>query len=225
MLALVGCGRVAFDELAPPAVDAPGDPSLRLHFSFDASDLLADSSGYRHDGTCTSCPLAVGGRVGSGAAAFTPGQCIHVADALDLRPDAFTLSAWATAAGKQNGSVFWRAYNGATSQNDAFGIGFSLTQDAYLINAAGAGVTNPPTPVGWHHYAASFDGANLTSYFDGVMVGGPASGGALYGNDELTMGCQIDFGGEVYLLAGSIDDVRFYDRALSASEISDLYNI
>jgi len=229
VLVLVGCGRANFDELGDAAIDvsidAPADPSLRLYFTFDTPDLLADSSGYHHDGTCTSCPMSMGGRVGAGAAAFSPGECIHIADAADLRPAAFTLAAWANAAGEQNGTAFWRAYNGATTVNDSFGIGFNTSLNGWDVNVGGTGINASGTPVGWHHYAVSFDGSTFVAYFDGATFGAPTAAGAPYANDELTIGCQIDIGVEVFQLSGSVDEVRFYDRALPAGEISGLFNM
>lgn len=223
MLLLVACGRGNFQECGSAGDAATGPQAgLRVLLAFDSDGLLVDHSGNHHDATCSgNCPLAIGGHVGDGAAAFDGTSCLYVADAPDLRPSAFTFAAWAL-----NGpptptlySVMWRAYNGATTDNDAFGIGLDQTRPAWVITVAGVGPMGP-IPVGWHHYAGVFDGATITAYLDGAVVGSPMASGALYGPDPITIGCQIDNGADSHWMSGSIDDVRFYDRVLAADEVA-----
>ena len=100
----------------------------------------------------------------------------------------------------------------------------------FRLNTGGTWQTltypNPGSITGWHQYAATFDGGTMSLYVDGALaasqiidssigsVSGPlylAYNGA-YGND--TAG----------YLKGSLDEVRFYDANLSASQIATLYS-
>jgi hypothetical protein len=79
-----------------------------------------------------------------------------------------------------------------------------------------------PYQSGWHHYAGVFDGTTFVVDVDGAPAGEDDSGPPDYSVDDMTVGCQIDFGNEVIYLTGAIDDVRFYARALAADEVSPL---
>ncbi len=71
----------------------------------------------------------------------------------------------------------------------------------------------------WHYLVAGRSGSNLFTYEDGVLGEQiPASTGSLQKDAPLKIG-----GGFGNDFNGSIDDVRIYNRALSAAEISDLY--
>jgi hypothetical protein len=97
---LAACGRLDFAPYDVP--DAPpDDSSLHVHLTFD-DGTFHDSSGYGHDATCGgACSTPIGGHVGAGAMAFDGTQCLHIADAIDLRPPAFTFAAWATSRFRQ----------------------------------------------------------------------------------------------------------------------------
>jgi hypothetical protein len=71
----------------------------------------------------------------------------------------------------------------------------------------------------WHHYLVSRDGLKITLYVDGVSKGE----NSLQANVALTVD-EIGSLGESVYWDGSIDDVRVYNRALSASEITRLYD-
>jgi hypothetical protein len=76
-----------------------------------------------------------------------------------------------------------------------------------------------PPAAGWHHFAYSYDGTTHRLYIDGTMRAmstvaadnGPASNARLGSNFN---------GTEPY--TGLLDEVRVYDRALSAAEIASL---
>jgi hypothetical protein len=76
-------------------------------------------------------------------------------------------------------------------------------------------------PQTWYNIALTWDGAYYTVYVDGIAkASGQYSG-------LTAMDTYADIGNDgnnrLYALNGYVDDVRFYDRALSAVEISDQY--
>jgi hypothetical protein len=84
-----------------------------------------------------------------------------------------------------------------------------------------------PSASAWHEYALvmnSTSTANFAAYIDGapVTITSCANGGGTnLGNYTLYM---MSRAASSLFNAGKLDDVRIYNRALSASEISSLYN-
>jgi hypothetical protein len=85
------------------------------------------------------------------------------------------------------------------------------------------------TPGDWHHFACVYDGANLTAYTDGVVstlvfpTRAPLNtGGTLpirigqAGGDPLGVG--------TFPVAGAVDNVRIWNRALTIDEIAKFAN-
>jgi hypothetical protein len=93
---------------------------------------------------------------------------------------------------------------------------------------------------GWHYYGITWDGTSFKGYFDGSAISATSQAGIpalVLGGDSwahwIAIGCmthdgtpQID--GDGYpnngWIDGGIDDIRIYNRALSASEILGLYH-
>lgn len=75
----------------------------------------------------------------------------------------------------------------------------------------------------WHHFAATWDGANMQLYYDGVVVGSPTplTGVLLSGNTKTSigMGAQNQF-----FLHGNMSEVALYNVGLTATQISNIYN-
>lgn len=83
----------------------------------------------------------------------------------------------------------------------------------------------------WQHVMATYDGAYVRLYLDGVQVGTPAAltGNVRDQNAAVCLGSTADsattcnYAGN-FKLNGALDDVRLYNRALSAAEVKQLYN-
>ncbi len=83
--------------------------------------------------------------------------------------------------------------------------------------------TTPQTGT-WYHIVGTWDGATMTTYVDGVSRATLAMTGSLpSGTPNFQIG-RMGAPGYEYQFDGAIRDVRVYNRALSASEVSDLYN-
>jgi len=84
------------------------------------------------------------------------------------------------------------------------------------------------SPVGgqgvWQHAVVVYNGSNILIYINGALTA--TSTPAISGNIQNTGG-SLKIGAELSddlsKFSGSIDDVRFYNRALSATEIEDLH--
>ncbi len=82
--------------------------------------------------------------------------------------------------------------------------------------------TEPIDP-GWHHLAASYDGAKLHLYLDGEPSGERTiePSGISQSRYEIFVGTD-QYAPEPIFTHGVIDDLRIYDRALGAAEIEAL---
>ena len=78
----------------------------------------------------------------------------------------------------------------------------------------------------WTHVAYTYDGATQTIYSNAVQVWSTATSGNVFDGDganaELCIGAKAVFHNEPSI--SKMDDVRIYDRALTPSEISLIYN-
>jgi hypothetical protein len=231
LLVLSACGRVAFDPLrldaeggtddATTTADARTD-GLLLYFAFDAAALLHDSASGR-DATCASCPTAVGGPgPGSEAAHFDGTNCLYV-PAADIQPSAFTFAAWELRDATTTATIFGRPTNGATGLENSFEIYTISGGSSVYVVASQSTLQADPGALGWHHIAGVFAGGTLTSYVDGVMANeNTGIVPVVYGNDQVMIGCDIDAGSQRAEFAGSIDEVKLFDHALTAGEVAAL---
>jgi hypothetical protein len=74
----------------------------------------------------------------------------------------------------------------------------------------------------WHSIVGLYDGSNITIFKDGILIGSKSQTGYIQvlGGGKLSIGSWSD---RYEFFNGHIDDVRIYNRALSASEIQQLY--
>ena len=78
----------------------------------------------------------------------------------------------------------------------------------------------------WHHYVMTVDSNDFIFYIDGIEVDRAANnqvGNYVTSIDNIYIGRIHSNGEDKGFFNGSIDDVRIYDRALSAQEIEELY--
>ena len=88
---------------------------------------------------------------------------------------------------------------------------------ATTTDRAVRGTTSLPINT-WSHIATTYDGANQRFYVNGVLVGTtPGTGSITVSNGAIRIGGDASSTGEFF--HGLIDEVRLYNRALSAAEI------
>ncbi len=74
------------------------------------------------------------------------------------------------------------------------------------------------TPGSWYHIAGSYDGSEVVLYVNGMAVASvPRSGLIATNSTALYLGNRAD---AARAFDGSLDEVRIWDRALSAAEIA-----
>jgi hypothetical protein len=80
----------------------------------------------------------------------------------------------------------------------------------------------------WHHIAATYDGATVKIYFDGTLdASGAAAGDVGDNSGSLTFAHNAVRGAQESVnngyFTGALDEIRWYNRALSAAEITALH--
>ncbi|MEX0676880.1 MAG: LamG-like jellyroll fold domain-containing protein [Pirellulales bacterium] len=191
-------------------------------YSFNAGGgtAVADASGTGNNGTTANTTWSTAGRYGNALSFNGTSARVTIPDAasLDLTTG-MTLEAWVRPSAVTNK---WRdvIYKGndvyyleATSSNGRKPAGGGIIGSSNL-EAFGTTALAVNT---WTHLAATYDGSNLRLFVNGAQVSSKVRAGSLQtSNNPLQIGGDSIFG---QYFAGLIDEVRIYNRALSASAI------
>jgi hypothetical protein len=204
----------------------PGS-SLVAYYTFDDCTAI-DSSGSGKNGTVIGADC-VTGKIGPHALGFDGTNDYVLASLATPKTDGVTLAAW----------VFWTGgntsmsnplivYNGKDGA-DGFGIhisngscGYGNKLVAHFASVSCQAVTSTYTvpPNTWTHVALTHDASTWTLFANGVPVGtGSGSPPPKVPTTRTAIGGSVG----ADRLAGRVDDVRIYERALSANEVQQLF--
>ena len=114
---------------------------------------------------------------------------------------------------EQPNAEIYNLYANATSNTPVVYV-VAASQPGVPLGAAG---TSQLPLNAWTHVAATYDNTTLRLYVNGVQVGSRAVSGALVTSTGVLRIGGNSMWGEFF--AGRIDEVRIYNRALSAGEI------
>ena len=204
--------------------NAPPPPTgLVLAYSFDqgSGTSVPDASGKGNAGTLTSTSWSTGGKYGGALSFNGSSSWVTAADnaTLDLT-NGMTLEGWVnpTAAGttwrtlliKQNTNAL--VYSLYANTDTARPSGHVFTSTEFDTRGTAALALNA-----WSFLSATYDGATLRLYVNGTQVSSKAVTGSMPNSTGVLRIGGNSVWGEYF--AGLIDNVRVYNRALSASEI------
>ena len=122
--------------------------------------------------------------------------------------------------GSVNGYELSLASTGSSWPNKPF-VRFNqvASNDTYRVNATSLF----PTDGTWMHVAATYDGTTIRLYINGIEEGSMAASIPILTNNlPLSIGAQSDGTAASRFFQGTLDQVRVYNRALSAEEIAGL---
>lgn len=135
-----------------------------------------------------------------------------------------SLSAWAMTTTTAAGYRWIVAYGTAANKQSRF-LGINGT--TFYVGGYGTTATEDVIYSGvplntWFHMVGTYDGTNVKMYIDGILV---ASGDRVWNTVESVarIGQQTNTANEFW--QGEIQDVRIYNRALSAEEVKIQYEL
>lgn len=201
---------------------------LLAHYPLDGD--ASEASGKKGQFTAGS-PTFVPGRLGQ-AADFDGQRFIDAGDVADFGfYDHFTLSAWVYPRDKGDGTILARMTD--TARAEGYGVRMKAGKvqvnlvKRWLDDAIRVETESRLTPDRWHHVAVTYDGSRLARGVQVYLDGQPAKLRVLLDDlnqsfrskEPLRIGSD---GGSDSRFHGAIDEVRIYQRDLSADEVAVL---
>jgi hypothetical protein len=211
---------VVLAGLAGPATAQGGGLVAAYGFDEGSGSTVGDVSGQGNHGSISGATWTTSGRYGPALVFDGTNDVVVVADStsLDLT-NGMTLSAWVYPTSSLSG---WKAI--LQKETDAWFLNANTGGDRAgtggTLNGVCCTVLQGPSALAvnrWTHVAATYDGTTLRLYLDATQVASQARSGNLQVN-----AAPLRIGGNTYgseFFPGRIDEVRIYNRALSAAEI------
>jgi len=211
---------------------------LISYWKFDeGSGSIASDSAGTNNGTiygATWTDGALGGALGFDGV----NDYVDVPDSASLRfsqTDSFSISCWAMPIAGDGGRIVCKMRK--TSATGVFGYetlwqpalsGFWFSAESSWKGHTVVGTGQGSAPAGnWYHFTAVYSNKNITLYLNGQPAG---AGKFAYNAGSTTPDKNLSIGVRSYdsriedYFEGRIDDVRIYDRALSAEEVQRLFD-
>jgi len=188
-------------------------------FNGDANDESGSNHGTVHGATLM--PDRLGND--NSAYSFDGNDYIQVADhdSLDVSQE-ITISAWVNPSDVSSIRMIVSKYRDGIGNERSYLLELKDGKPHLVAGGSVLGNTALSTDV-WHHVAGVYDGSHSRIYVDGVLdVENAVSGTIPVTSQSLNIGRQAENGRWPFL--GKMDEVRIYDRALSADEVRVLYD-
>ena len=198
----------------------PPAPALVAAYAFDegTGGVAIDASGNGHFGTISGATWA-NGRYGGALSFDGSGASVLLGSLGTFYNSGFTLEAWVQKASAARNDVAvvgsWTGSGGPMLWVDHLATRYHLTLGGGLSSYLDSG--HNPVAGQWQHLAATFDGTTARFYIDGSEVASRTASGGIGSSDVWRVGAYGSSPGGFF--DGLIDEVRVYDRALSASEV------
>ena len=225
-------GKVDSNIAAVTATIGVSSTGLIGHWSMEegSGTALLDMALPANNATTVGAPTWAAGTYGQALSLSGAGQFATVADSADLDlTSAITMSAWIRPGKADTQDLIAKTVNGvpdgyqlslaAPSSTGKVFVRFNNDANARVDSAT----TYPSDGNTWIHVAATYDGSTIRIYYNGVEDGSRAWTGSIVANSTaLGVGAQSN---NARWFQGAIDDVRLYNRALSAGEIAALAGV
>jgi hypothetical protein len=197
------------------------DPKNGLVAFYRFSGDANDESGHGIHGTVTGGPIAGSDRFGKQGQAFSFDGINDYVDVPDSRyldvTSGLSVCAWIKPNDFPSDVNILNKWSddGAGDRGFVLGMHGTSVYFAVIDNANVFDTGQMPINTSWHFLVGTWDGLYLRIFLDGEQVFAHVTvGGFTNQRTNLTIGNGF---------FGSIDDVRIYDRALSANQIRSLY--
>jgi len=201
----------------------PGTTGLIAHYPFNGN---ANDTVGGHNGTTVGTPTYAAGKIGQAIQLNGVDQMVDVGPVGVSGAAPRTIAGWA----KSNSTAMpdWTNIFGFTGTDDAnlsgrsFDIELRGGQLQFCIHVYGWEDNILPLDLDWHHLAATYDGTTIRWYGDGQYINSYERSGAnaLNTEDTVHMGRRGDSGEAGNFFPGKVDDVKIWNRALTAAQVA-----
>jgi hypothetical protein len=173
-------------------------------------------------------PAFVIGKVGQALGLGDGMSSVRAIGSIGLQVQNFTVDAWIKRYSSTVISYSPPGNSGLVVTQGGDGFNFGLHNDGSLFLFGGGSPEVAPIGLSvtdstfFHHVAVTKNGTTLTFYVDGVGVAASPFTGTFAASSTLMIGARTDSFSNFFY--GAIDEVRFFDRAVTATEISAIVN-
>lgn len=192
------------------------------HFSEGTGTTTADTSGSSNIGTMNGTNYwTSSGKFGNGFSA-SGDDYVNVPDSASLKPNLVTVAMWV----KPNSVTGDQGIIDKSTTLDSYQMIITSGKFRFLVNTGGSTHLSTTSPVAgnWYYLAMTYDGSRMKAYVNGVNEVDVAQTGSInYDTSNIIIGAMA-YSPAGYYFNGIIDEVKIYNRALSLSEIQNLYN-
>jgi hypothetical protein len=208
-----------------PSLGIPYDNSLVGYWNMNAAsgELLNDTSGKNNNGKIDSAAW-VEGKFGNALNFNGINSCVKINDSLTISPSEITVACWVNYNIQQNGGIVTKFYDYGIYGPEGNFIKFVVWDG---ISSSSANFNKELVQTGiWHFIVGTYGLDRIPRiYLDGQLVGygAPLTNGIRHTASTEYIGRRGDGGGADYF-NGQIDDVRIYNRSLSAHEVTALFS-
>lgn len=218
----------SLERQAKPTLGTLG-AGLLAYLPFDEASgpTAVDASGSGNSGVLLGDIERTDGRSGAGLR-FAAGSAVRLPSTVAIGGKAISIAAWV----RLETSTEWGdivARQRGSSWEDQFALSTHFGKPTGGLSTPGGASLEqgPELPIGqWVHLALVYDGERLILYRNGAVVGSmPSAEGVQTESKPVTIGGSVNGSNPEYLnenFLGTIDEVRIYNRALSAAEVAEL---
>ena len=185
---------------------------------------VSDSSGNINDGIIMQyVNWSASGKI-NGCFSFNGSGYLSVGNSAILNPNQISVEAWLYPTSRVNWATALMK-SSSDSWNDGYGL--SLYGDggnniSFFVKNYTNNVKSNININQWSHIVGTYNGSAINLYINGQLVGTKAYTGSITNSaNSLEIGRGA---GESYYWNGKIDEMKIYNRSLSASEVSEHYS-
>jgi subtilisin family serine protease len=212
----------------PPPYDIT--TGLKGHWALNetSGNTASDSSGNNNAGALINGPAWSGaGRIGGALSFDGVNDYVSLGNPASLIPaNALTMASWVKVNDTSANRFFISKYDGIAPHADTY-LRYQAGKGIMCAVGGTAMTATATIAVGqWYHAACTYDGATIRVYLNGVQIATAAKTGPIAdeaGTDWL-LGARTPASPAVFM-KGLMDDVRIYDRALTAADIAQLNSL
>ncbi|MGH1463159.1 MAG: LamG-like jellyroll fold domain-containing protein, partial [Neptuniibacter sp.] len=223
-------GVLTLTEIATEASALQTDPELIAHYTFN--NTFQDDSGNSHHGT-ESGGVSFATGVDGQAASFDGSSTYLDTTFKPQSLDGFAVSVWFKPSQLGNDGYIFGSTTGI-GDADKTSMALRLLDDGRLLFATRNSDSNngdlySPAAIDadtWHHAVVQYTGDSVQIILNNELIVEGSQSGIFNAQHDIAIGARRDKGNidTERVFDGIIDEVRFYSSALSAQEISDLYD-